>query len=157
MRITKQDYFMLMAQVISMRATCARRSVGCVLVDWRDHVIATGYNGVPSGMPHCISKPCPGATAPSGTGLDLCEAIHAEQNALLQCKDTNLIKACYCTTLPCIHCIKLLMNTSCQFIFFLELYSNSKEIIDRWNKSSLEREVEQLPNLYKIEKRLHCE
>jgi len=153
MRISKNNYFMLMAQVVSMRATCARRSVGCVLINYNDYVIATGYNGVPSGMVHCIARTCPGANAPSGQGLDLCEAIHAEQNALLQCRDTRSIKACYCTTLPCVHCIKLLMNTSCQFIYYLEPYSKADDIIRRWYESGPEREIEQLSNLYIIKNR----
>jgi len=80
-RPTQDEYFLKMAELVSTRATCARRKVGCVLVNSRKHILATGYNGVASGMPHCIDEPCPGANYPSGEGLDKCEAIHAEQNA----------------------------------------------------------------------------
>ena len=150
-RIEKVDYFMLMAQVVSMRATCKRRSVGCVLVDHYDHVLSTGYNGVASGRPHCIETPCPGADCLSGQGLDLCEAIHAEQNALLQCGDVYKIKSCFTTTLPCIHCLKLLMNTSCQFIYYCEPYSKEVEIRNFWINSRHDRDIEQLLQKYKIE------
>ena len=80
-------YFLKMALLVAQRGTCARRKVGCILVNQKRHVIATGYNGNPAGQKHCIDYPCKGATAKSGRDLELCEAIHAEQNALLQCKN----------------------------------------------------------------------
>ena len=86
-RIPSEWYFLKMAHLVSERGTCARRKVGCILVNSKKHVIATGYNGVSSNQEHCIDNPCKGARLKSGQGLDLCEAIHAEQNALLQCKD----------------------------------------------------------------------
>lgn len=130
MRPDHDSYFLSLALLVSSRGTCARRKVGCVLVDERKHIIATGYNGVASGLEHCIDTPCAGASAPSGTGLDLCEAIHAEQNALLQCKDVYSIHTAYCTDSPCISCVKLLMNTSCQRIVFIREYphARSKEL-----------------------------
>lgn len=65
---------------------------------------------------------CPGAAAPSGTMLDACQAIHAEQNALLQCRDVRAIHTCYVTVSPCVTCVKLLLNTGCRRIVFTELY-----------------------------------
>jgi dCMP deaminase len=62
----------------------------------------------------------------SGQGLDACEAIHAEQNALLQCRDVHLIKTCYLTLSPCITCVKLLLNTSCERIVFIEEYVDAR-------------------------------
>lgn len=151
MRISKPDYFMLMAQVVAMRATCKRRSVGCVLVDYNDHVIATGYNGVPKGMPHCIDTHCPRADCISGQGLDLCDAIHAEQNALLQCGDVSKIKSCYTTTFPCIHCLKLLMNTNCRFIFYQQDYPNYNELEVKWAMSHEQRNCIRVSKSYSIE------
>lgn len=113
------------AQTLSDRATCSRRKVGCVLVDERGQILSTGYNGNGRGLPHCIEKPCAGATFEAGTGLDQCEAIHAEQNALLQCHDVNKIFSCYTTTMPCSHCTKLLLNTSCLNVYYLEDYPGS--------------------------------
>lgn len=118
------DYFLAMAELVATRSTCCRRNVGCVLVDSRNHVLATGYNGVAAGVAHCIDVPCPGANLPSGTGLDKCEAIHAEQNAILQCKDVAAIKTAYITTSPCHTCTKLLMNTGCKRIVFIKAYTD---------------------------------
>jgi dCMP deaminase len=115
-------YFLRMAMLVSERGTCARRQVGSIFINKKNHIIATGYNGNPSGFQHCISKPCPGAKSKTGTDLDKCEAIHAEQNALLQCKDVYEIDKVYCTLSPCIHCIKLLLNTSARHILFCEEY-----------------------------------
>jgi len=130
--------------------------VGCVLLNERGHVIATGYNGVAAGLPHCNdrtgfnfvynngidkSKPisgqatgeedifdnaCSGADSPSGTNLDACQAIHAEQNALLQCRDMYEIHTCYVTTSPCVTCTKLLLNTGCQKIIFIDEYPHAQ-------------------------------
>lgn len=115
---------MLMALTAATRGTCARRRVGCVLVDGHRHQLATGYNGPESGAPHCVDVPCPGANYRSGDGLDACEAIHAEMNALLQCSDQHAIDVVYCTLAPCVTCVKLLLNTSCGRIVFLDDYNH---------------------------------
>lgn len=128
LRLDNSSYFMSMAWLASLRGTCPRRQVGAILVNKRKHIIATGYNGPAAGVPHCLDtggehdRRCRGADAPSGTGLDLCEAIHAEMNALLQCKDVHDIEAIYTTAAPCPHCLKLLMNTSCKTVYFHQEY-----------------------------------
>lgn len=121
-RPDRESYFIFMSLLASTRSTCARRAVGCVLVNKEYHVLATGYNGVCRGATHCIDKPCPGAMMPSGTGLDVCEAIHAEENALLQCKDISDIFIAYVTASPCIKCVRLLANTGVKHIVFKEEY-----------------------------------
>lgn len=128
MRIEVDEYFSTIAVAVALRSTCARRAVGCVLVDHYNHILATGYNGVASGRPHCIETPCPGVIYPSGKGLEDCEAIHAEQNALLQCSDVKKIYAAYCTTAPCVHCVKLLSNTSCHEIIFISEYNTRSDL-----------------------------
>ena len=115
-------YFLKMAKLVSERGTCARRKVGCVFVNKRNHVIATGYNGNPAGFTHCIDDPCEGADSKSGTDLDKCKAIHAEQNALLQCKNVYDIDRVYTTLEPSIHCVKLLLNTTANQIIYGEKY-----------------------------------
>jgi dCMP deaminase len=128
-------YFMNIAIAVASRSTCLRRSVGAVLVDEGNHIIGTGYNGVAKGKPHCnyISAEtvvggehypfsCEGAYDKSGEGLDSCDAIHAEQNALLHCNNINTISKIYCTTSPCVSCTKLLLATSCKEIIFKERY-----------------------------------
>jgi dCMP deaminase len=145
MRPSKQEFFMLMALLCARRATCSRRSVGCVLVDGRSHVLSTGYNGPVAGMPHCIDHKCAGADQPSGKGLDLCEAVHAEENALLQCRDIYAIEACYCTTAPCPRCLRQLMNTSCEIIYYIEDYGNTVDTVARWCESRGTRKMIKLP------------
>ena len=138
-RIPSEWYFLKMAHLVSERGTCARRKVGCILVNSKKHVIATGYNGVSSGQEHCIDNPCKGARLKSGQGLDLCEAIHAEQNALLQCKDVYDIDTVFCTLSPCIHCLKLLLNTSAKKIVFMEKYVDADQLGDYWMKHAMGR------------------
>ena len=122
MREPSDWYFLKMALLVAQRGTCIRRKVGCIFINHKKHVIATGYNGNPAGQKHCIDYPCKGANAKSGSNLELCEAIHAEQNALLQCKNVYEINKVYCTVSPCIHCVKLILNTSAQHIYFCEEY-----------------------------------
>jgi dCMP deaminase len=135
-RISRYEWAMAMARVTAKRGSCARRQVGCVLLNERYEVLATGYNGSPRGFPHCTDFPCAGAYAKSGEGLDLCEAIHAEQNALLQCEDVNAIRYCFCTAEPCIHCVKLILNTGCERVIFDEPYpGNAKKLWERTHKA----------------------
>lgn len=116
------EYFLRMAELVSTRGTCARRRVGCVLVDVDRHVISTGYNGVQAGHVHCIVTPCAGAGLPSGTGLNLCQAIHAEANAIDHCRALGQIHTAYVTASPCVGCMALLINTSIKRIVFREEY-----------------------------------
>jgi len=139
-RPSRDQWAMQLATITAGRTTCCRRAVGCVLLNARGHVLATGYNGVAAGLPHCnalVVDPhdieqgrtylyaCSGATAPSGTNLDGCQAIHAEQNAMLQCRDVYAIHTCYVTTSPCMTCCKLLLNTGCERIVYAEEYPHS--------------------------------
>ena len=133
-RMNRDEYFSELALLVARRATCARRSVGCVLISARGHVLSTGYNGVPRGHTHCTDVRCPGASLPSGTGLDVCEAIHAEQNALLQCKDVDQIDTAYVTAMPCMTCMKLLLNTSCRRIVYVSDYPH-QEAKQLWIKN----------------------
>lgn len=127
-RESKDVYFLKIARLVATRSTCPRRSVGCVIVDKNYHIKATGYNGVPKGFPHCIETPCGGHSHSSGQGLNSCMATHAEQNALLQCNDTQTIHTIYVTTSPCITCAKLIANTSCKMVIYAEEYSDKSGI-----------------------------
>ena len=109
------DTMLSIAHVLSRRATCVKLSVGCVLTDVDGVIVGTGYNGVPRGCRHCIEVPCPGAQAPKGA--DLCEAVHAEQNALLS-PEAHRAFTCYVTHAPCMRCVNILLNTSIQNIIF---------------------------------------
>lgn len=133
------EYFLLIASTVAIRSTCIRRKVGCVLTTEDFKILSTGYNGIVEGLPHCIDNPCPGANSPSGSDLDKCEAVHAEANALLQCPDVKKIEYAFITAFPCIHCIKLLANTSCKTIYYLDKYSH-KLAYDLW-LTKLERKA----------------
>lgn len=111
-----------MAAELAKLSTCPRRQVGCIFTDKYGRIIASGYNGVPPGMLHCIDKPCLGAALPSGEGLDKCLAVHAEMNAMALCHDVKEVSAIYLTCSPCIHCVKSLLTTSAVFLTFRELY-----------------------------------
>jgi dCMP deaminase len=114
------------AKLVAKRTTCARRSVGAVGIDIDGHVLGTGYNGQYTGSKHCNEGHlCPGANSPSGTNIDGCAAIHAEQNLLLHCGDPRKIHTVYVTTSPCTSCLKLLLGTNTQRIVFCEDYPGS--------------------------------
>jgi len=131
-RELKDRAFMHMASNLSRLSTCARRQVGCLLVDSSMRIIGTGYNGVPRGYHHCTEYPCAGARFKVGQGLEVCEAIHAEQNALLTCRNVDDIRTCYSTTSPCMHCVKLLANTGCIEIIFELPYGNDMAPENFW-------------------------
>jgi dCMP deaminase len=141
MRIGKNDYFMRIAETVSLRASCPRRKVGCVLVSYQGNILATGYNGPPRHRPHCSDgAPCNGALSKSGEGLDKCAAVHAEQNALLQCGNVEDICAVYTTTKPCVHCVKMLMNTGAKTIYYSEDYP-AMDTRAIWNDDKLGRSM----------------
>lgn len=75
---------------------------------------------------------CAGADSPSGTNLDACEAIHAEQNALLQCRDVREVRTAFVTTAPCVTCTKLLLNTGCREIIWLNDYPQAEAARALW-------------------------
>jgi dCMP deaminase len=118
------------ASLLAQRATCSKLKVGCVLTDDQGRILGTGYNGVPRGCMHCTDVPCAGASAPAGA--DLCEAVHAEQNALLQCYAIERLETCYTTHIPCMRCIKQLMNTNCRHIVYLDGTHEQRAARDLW-------------------------
>ncbi len=119
-------YFMRMASLVASRSTCLRRHVGAILVRDR-RILASGYNGAPQKLDHCLDVGCLRAELgiPSGQRHELCRGIHAEQNAIIQAalfgvstQDSVL----YCTTKPCIICTKMLINAGVKRFVVGELY-----------------------------------
>lgn len=133
MRPDVHETWLMVANVIAGRGTCIRRRVGCVLVDRAGCIASSGYNGPGPGQPHCIDHPCPGSGHASGTGLGECEAIHAEQNALITCKDHSQIETVYSTAAPCVHCTKMLLRTPATAVYFIEPYANSGQML--WERA----------------------
>jgi dCMP deaminase len=134
-----KDYtFMTMAWAISVLATCSRRQVGCLLTDSKNRIIGSGYNGVPSGIEHCVDKPCPMSQNPHGSS---CFATHAEVNAIAQCKNVDDVYTVYTTSFPCIECFKLIMNTGCSRIVYAVDYPSSRKLVEELN-SNAKRPIE---------------
>jgi len=131
-RPSQDDYFMKMAYLAKERSTCFSRKVGCVLVDRKYRVIATGYNGVPRKFPHCNERTCPRINSNSGEDLDKCYAVHAEQNALIACSDPEKIFKIYTTSSPCLTCMVMLLNTGCDEIVYHEAYDQNA--LELWRK-----------------------
>jgi dCMP deaminase len=125
-RISKDQYFMEIAEVVSQRSTCIKRKVGAVLVK-ENHIISTGYNGAPSGFNHCTSKTCLRQNIRSGERPELCRGVHAEINCVIQAAlHGTSIKGqttLYTTTFPCMNCLKLLINSGINRIVFKEDYN----------------------------------
>lgn len=108
------QYFMELTSVVAKRSTCLRRKVGALLVKER-RVLATGYNGAPSGLKHCSETGCirEERNVPSGQRHELCRGLHAEQNAIIQAAlhGTSIEGATlYCTHQPCVVCAKMIIN-----------------------------------------------
>lgn len=121
------QYFMKMAELAASRSTCLRRQVGAVIVKER-HVIATGYNGAPKGLPHCGEiGGClrQQLGVPSGERHELCRALHAEQNAIIQAATlAQSIEGAtiYVTNQPCSICAKMIINAGIRRIVVRDGY-----------------------------------
>ncbi|MBN2379771.1 cytidine/deoxycytidylate deaminase family protein [candidate division WOR-3 bacterium] len=119
---------MKIATLVAERSTCIRRKVGAVIV--RDkHILATGYNGAPKGLPHCTEIGClrEQLGIPSGERVEICRGIHAEQNALVQAARFGIPLengVCYSTVEPCVTCSKMLINAGIVKIVYLEAYAD---------------------------------
>jgi dCMP deaminase len=113
-RISWDEYFMAMARLASERSTCIRRKIGAVIVK-DNRVVSTGYNGAPKGVSHCIDSEClrDKLEIKSGTQQEICKAVHAEQNAIIQAAykgDSTKDGILYTTTSPCSICAKIIIN-----------------------------------------------
>ena len=120
------SYFIQLAFVVSGRSTCLRRKVGALIVKERQ-ILSTGYNGSPSGLAHCSEVGClrQDLSVPSGERHEICRAVHAEQNALVQAAKHGVsIKGAdiYVTHQPCVLCTKLLINAGITRVFYTLSY-----------------------------------
>ena len=125
-RISWNEYYMRIAQLVAERSTCLRRKVGAIAVKEK-RILATGYNGAPAGLPHCLDIGClrEQLKIPSGRRHELCRGLHAEQNVIIQAAVHGVSIAgatIYCTTQPCLICTKMLINCGITAIYFAEGY-----------------------------------
>ncbi|MCL2632239.1 MAG: cytidine/deoxycytidylate deaminase family protein [Coriobacteriia bacterium] len=130
------EYFMQISHLVARRTTCTRRAVGAVIVKDR-RILTTGYNGVPRGVEHCLSRGCLRTERgiPSGENQELCRGVHAEENAILQAAHYGISiqgATCYTTTQPCIMCAKSLINAGIVEIVFESEYPDelTQEMLD---------------------------
>ncbi len=122
------EYFMDITLLVARRSTCMRRQVGAVMVKDKN-ILATGYNGTPTGITHCDVTGClrEQLKVPSGERHELCRGLHAEQNAIIQAAShgVNISNSVlYCTDSPCIICTKMLINAGIRKVIYLKGYAD---------------------------------
>ena len=129
------EYFMKIANDAATRTTCLRRGVGCVIVK-DNRILATGYNGVPSGLRHCAETGClrEKLGVPSGQRHEICRGLHAEQNAIIQAAKYGIDiqgSKIYVNTQPCVVCAKMIINAGIEEIVYQNPYDDelSRELL----------------------------
>ncbi|MFV0517306.1 MAG: deoxycytidylate deaminase [Aminipila sp.] len=121
------EYFMEIATLTAQRSTCLRRQVGAAIVCDK-HIVATGYNGAPRGIKHCEERGgClrQKLNVPSGERHELCMALHAEQNAIIQAATLGQSiegATIYVTHQPCVICAKMIINSGIKRIVIKDGY-----------------------------------
>jgi dCMP deaminase len=126
-RPTWDEYFASITKQVASRSTCLRRKVGAIIVKDK-RILTTGYNGAPKGTRNCLEIGyCmrEQMNIPSGQRHEMCRALHAEQNAIIQAAfhgvkiESSVI---YTTTQPCVMCAKMLINSGIKKIYYFEEY-----------------------------------
>jgi dCMP deaminase len=118
------EYFMEIATVVAKRSTCLRNQVGALFVR-NKRILTTGYNGAPSGLDHCDLVGCARDGVASGTRHELCRAVHAEQNAIIQAALHGISiegATLYCTHQPCVLCAKMMINAKVSRVVYSQSY-----------------------------------
>ena len=149
---TKWDHrFMEMAQLVSTWASCYQeeRKIGAVIVKDK-RVMTTGYNGAPAGVKTCVERgEClrKKLGIPSGTRHEMCYAVHAEQNAIIQAAKLGVNidgSTLYCTHQPCILCAKMIVNAGIVRVvyhsgypddFALDIFKEAGVLVERYSES----------------------
>lgn len=122
------EFYLQMAELMATRSTCLRHKQGAVIVGDKC-VLSTGFNGVASGCTHCEELGRARAEYPSGQRLDLCRAVHAEQNALVKAAKHGIsIKGAtlYSTSFPCMHCASMIINGGIVRVVSREMYPDKR-------------------------------
>lgn len=135
-KITREPidyYFLKIAFEVAKRSTCRRRNIGAILVK-NKHILSTGFNGACSGLKDCLELGClkDELKIPSGQGQEVCRAVHAEQNAVIQAALNGVCidgATMYCTHSPCGWCAKTIVNSGikkcvCSIIYSEEIFKN---------------------------------
>jgi len=143
------EYFLKIASVVAERSTCRRHHIGAVAV--RDkHILATGYNGAPSGFKDCLELGClrDELGIPSGERQEICRGIHAEQNVIIQATLHGVSlegSTIYATHTPCVLCAKMLVNAKIRrFVSFGKYSDNS--FVDLFREAGIEVDIKKRPS-----------
>jgi dCMP deaminase len=123
---------MEIATVVAKRSTCVRHHVGAIIVK-DNQILSTGYNGAPSGFTDCLELGClrEQQGIPSGKNHEICRAVHAEQNAIVQAALHGVSTegaTLYCTHQPCILCTKMIINAKIKRVVFQNSYPDQTAI-----------------------------
>jgi len=151
-RLTRPDtdeYFLKIASVVAERSTCRRHHVGAVAVKDK-HILATGYNGAPSGLKDCLELGClrDEMNIPSGTRHEICRGIHAEQNVIIQASLHGISlegSTIYATHTPCRLCAKMLVNAKIKRYVSYGKYDDNS-FIDLFQEAGIEFEIKKRPS-----------
>lgn len=142
------EYFLKIASVVAERSTCRRHHVGAVAVKDK-HILATGYNGAPSGFKDCLELGClrDELGIPSGTRQEICRGIHAEQNVIIQATLHGVSfegSTIYATHTPCNQCAKILVNAKIRrYVSFGKYDDNS--FVDLFREAGIEVDIKKRP------------
>lgn len=118
-RITRDQMFMAIANIVSFRSTCLRAKVGAVIVQ-DNRIVSTGYVGAPSGLPHCLDVGC--EIGPDGGCI---RTVHAEVNAIAFAARAGIKlegSTLYVTMSPCLNCAKLIINAGIREVVYRDEY-----------------------------------
>jgi dCMP deaminase len=143
------EYFLKIAAVIGERATCQRHHMGAVAVKDK-HILSTGYNGAPAGLKDCLALGClrNEKGIPSGKSAEICRAVHAEQNVIIQAAlhGTSIKGATiYCTHSPCVLCAKMLVNAQIQRFVSFGRYADD-EFLTLFKDAGIEFDLKERPS-----------
>ena len=150
--LTRPDsdgYFLKIASVVAERSTCRRHRVGAVAVK-NKHILATGYNGAPSGLKDCLELGClrDEQGIPSGERQEICRGIHAEQNVIIQASLHGVSlegSTIYCTHTPCVLCAKMLVNAKIGRYVSFGKYNDSA-FINLFKEAGIELDIKKRPS-----------
>jgi dCMP deaminase len=147
-RLDTDEYFLKIASVVAERSTCRRHHIGAVAVKDK-HILTTGYNGAPAGAKDCLELGCirDEMNIESGTRQELCRAIHAEQNVIIQASLHGVSlegSTVYCTHTPCVLCAKMLVNARiARFVSFGSYNDNT--FIELFREAGIEFDIKERP------------
>ncbi len=148
-RPDSDEYFLKIASVVAERSTCRRHHVGAVAVG-NKHILATGYNGAPSGLKDCLELGClrDERGIPSGERQEICRGIHAEQNVIIQASLHGVSlegSTTYATHTPCVLCAKMLVNAKIKRFVSFGKYSD-EAFIDLFKEAGIELDIKKKPS-----------